>query len=243
VVYRATTVESEFRQGRFEQTVNGTLYLFPLPDGSNAAPTGSPGTQSEGDQGEEQARQNFAQQQAQASAASRVNAAGVSAANSGLAAAAAGAAGSSAAAAAAAAAARGVADTAGRITNPGSIPGLSESARINNYGLPGPLPAPSPAAVNILSSVSSATQNPGAGIASVLPSLPAQPVSSNGANVGVTRSNITEQDIQEAERIQQEAGDEGAITAQQVANNRLINERLSSVFGTPRAPQSISRET
>jgi len=221
VVYRATTVESEFRQGKFEQTVNGTLYLFPLPDGSNAAPTGSQGTQSEGDQGEEQARQNFAQQQSQISQASRVNAAvpGSTDAVSG-------------------AVSRGVADASGRITSPASIPGLSEAARVTGYGLPGPLPAPNPAQVNILTAAGRVTQTPGVGIESVLPSLPAAPPVSNGATIGVQQ-----RDIDEAQRIQDESGDQGAITAQQVANNRLINERLSSVFGTPRAPQTISRET
>ena len=232
VVYRATTVESEFRQGRFEQTVNGTLYLFPLPDGSNAAPIGSQGTQSEGDQGEAQARQNLAQQQT-ANGAGRVNAA-TGAAQLGAAA----AGGTGAGPATAAAATRGVADVGGRITSPATIPGLSESARINGYGLPGPLPAPTQAQVNILNVAGRVTQNPGAGIPNVLPSLPAVPPASNGASVGVAQ-----RDIEEAQRIQNQSGDEGAITAQQVANNRLINERLSSVFGTPRAPQSMSRET
>ena len=223
VVYRATTVESEFRQGRFEQTLNGTLYLFPLPDGSNAAPAAGAGTQSEGNEGEEQARQNFAQQQAQASQANRATATLPNAA---------------AAAGNASAAARGVAAGAASITAPASIPGLSESARVTNYGLPGPLPAPGTAAVNILNTAARVTQAPGVGVASVLPSLPPLPARSNGATVGVAQ-----RDIEEAQRIQREAGDEGAITAQQVANNRLINERLSSVFGTPRAPQSMSRET
>jgi hypothetical protein len=35
-VYQATKVTSEFRQGKFEQTLNGSLYFFPKPDGSNA---------------------------------------------------------------------------------------------------------------------------------------------------------------------------------------------------------------
>lgn len=36
-VYIATSITSEFRQGRFEQTVEGKLYNFTKPDGSNAA--------------------------------------------------------------------------------------------------------------------------------------------------------------------------------------------------------------
>jgi hypothetical protein len=35
-VYVCTKVISEFRQGRFEQTVEGTLYRYPKPDGTNA---------------------------------------------------------------------------------------------------------------------------------------------------------------------------------------------------------------
>ena len=35
-VYQATKVTSEFKQGKFEQTIDGTLYFFPKPDGTNA---------------------------------------------------------------------------------------------------------------------------------------------------------------------------------------------------------------
>jgi hypothetical protein len=38
-VYLATGVTSEFRQGKFEQTINGNLHNFPKPDGSNKALT------------------------------------------------------------------------------------------------------------------------------------------------------------------------------------------------------------
>jgi len=37
-VYQATKVTSEFRQGKFEQTLEGTLYMFPVPSGKNTAP-------------------------------------------------------------------------------------------------------------------------------------------------------------------------------------------------------------
>lgn len=40
-VYQCTKVLSEFRQGRFEQTLTGSIYLFPKPDGSNAKRTPS----------------------------------------------------------------------------------------------------------------------------------------------------------------------------------------------------------
>lgn len=38
-VYLATACTSEFRQGKFEQTVEGGLFLIPKPDGSNKAPS------------------------------------------------------------------------------------------------------------------------------------------------------------------------------------------------------------
>lgn len=38
-VYNAISVLNEFRQGKFEQTVEGTLFNIPKPDGSNKAPT------------------------------------------------------------------------------------------------------------------------------------------------------------------------------------------------------------
>ena len=41
VVYRAKSVQSEFRQGRFEQTIEGTLYSYPVPSGTNKATTAS----------------------------------------------------------------------------------------------------------------------------------------------------------------------------------------------------------
>jgi hypothetical protein len=34
-VYQATRVVSEFRQGKFEQTIEGSLFMFPKPDGTN----------------------------------------------------------------------------------------------------------------------------------------------------------------------------------------------------------------
>ena len=37
-VYTATSVVSEFKQGKFEQTIKGLLYQLPKPDGSNKAP-------------------------------------------------------------------------------------------------------------------------------------------------------------------------------------------------------------
>lgn len=41
VVYRARTVTSEFRQGKFEQIIDGTLYNYPVPSGANKATTAS----------------------------------------------------------------------------------------------------------------------------------------------------------------------------------------------------------
>lgn len=42
-VYQAVKVVNEFRQGKFEQEINGALYFFPKPDGSNAV-TGNANT-------------------------------------------------------------------------------------------------------------------------------------------------------------------------------------------------------
>ena len=38
-VYQATSCTSEFKQGRFEQTISGSLYFFPNDKGTNTAPT------------------------------------------------------------------------------------------------------------------------------------------------------------------------------------------------------------
>lgn len=40
VIYRATKSKSEFRRGRFETVVEGTLYEYPVPDGSAASASG-----------------------------------------------------------------------------------------------------------------------------------------------------------------------------------------------------------
>ena len=46
-VYQATRVISEFRQGKFEQTIEGSLFMFPKPDGTNTvgkSTAANPGT-------------------------------------------------------------------------------------------------------------------------------------------------------------------------------------------------------
>jgi hypothetical protein len=43
VVYQATKVISEFRQGKFEQTIEGSLYPFPIPSGKNTVAANSAG--------------------------------------------------------------------------------------------------------------------------------------------------------------------------------------------------------
>jgi hypothetical protein len=46
-VYQATRVVSEFRQGKFEQTLEGSLFMFPKPDGTNTvgkSTAANPGT-------------------------------------------------------------------------------------------------------------------------------------------------------------------------------------------------------
>lgn len=46
-VFLAKEVVSDFKSGKFEQTVKGTLWLIPKPDGSNKAPTALPPTKSD----------------------------------------------------------------------------------------------------------------------------------------------------------------------------------------------------
>jgi hypothetical protein len=51
-VYHCKKVVSEFRQGRFEQTLHGALYLFPKPDQTNTAnPAAAAATKQDGDAG------------------------------------------------------------------------------------------------------------------------------------------------------------------------------------------------
>lgn len=50
-VYQATRVISEFRQGKFEQTIEGSLFMFPKPDGTNTvgkSTAANPGTAAAG---------------------------------------------------------------------------------------------------------------------------------------------------------------------------------------------------
>lgn len=37
-IYKATQILSEFRGGNFEQTIEGTIYMYPVPNGTNRAP-------------------------------------------------------------------------------------------------------------------------------------------------------------------------------------------------------------
>jgi hypothetical protein len=46
-VYQANRVVSEFRQGRFEQTIEGTMYYFPIPSKTNTVAATAENTQSD----------------------------------------------------------------------------------------------------------------------------------------------------------------------------------------------------
>ena len=51
-VYHCVRVVSEFKAGKFEQTLEGTLFMFPIPSGKNTAATaGNPNGAQNGDQG------------------------------------------------------------------------------------------------------------------------------------------------------------------------------------------------
>lgn len=72
-VYQATKVTSEFRQGRFEQTIEGSIYMFPIPDGKNKAP-GAPTTNSTDENNAETQRLAARAQQTRGSATQGVTA-------------------------------------------------------------------------------------------------------------------------------------------------------------------------
>ena len=86
-VYQATKVVSEFKNGAFEQTINGSLFRFPIPDKSNtanpaaAASTGAEGT---GDGGRD-ANQSAAETARLARNNSRVSSGRTTAANEAIA--------------------------------------------------------------------------------------------------------------------------------------------------------------
>jgi hypothetical protein len=46
-----------------------------------------------------------------------------------------------------------------------------------------------------------------------------------------TQAAVTDTDTQEAAKIQADSGDADAITPQQVANNRALNNTLGRIFG------------
>jgi hypothetical protein len=51
-VYHCVRVVSEFKAGKFEQTLEGALFMFPIPSGKNTAATaGNPNGAQNGDQG------------------------------------------------------------------------------------------------------------------------------------------------------------------------------------------------
>jgi hypothetical protein len=233
-VYRARRVVSEFRSGRFEQVIEGTLYNYPVPDsanqasgaGSAAGSVNAPGvgTQSEGNAGEAEARLNLERINSGRLAATAPQSPAL---GSGL-------------------------STAGFNVNNLGVPaasGLIESARLQNAAGGLGLRVPNPTPQINFGTASGEFVPPALAAADTLQSaLPARSATTNGISVGPTAA-----DLAEAQRIQQESGVEDAITPEQVARNRQLNQTLTGLLPIPRLPnpgvqtqtqgtQQISRE-
>jgi len=207
VVYRTRSVTSEFQQGRFTQTLDGTLYLYPIPEGTNKATTAAyGGNQAVGNTTDDGVRSdpgNAAQQRSPGRATplgtGRVSAADISQFNQ----------------------------------NVNTNLAFNQSATLSQAGTNGPRSAPA-------GLILSPGQSSGEFVAlrptsadTAVPSLPARPVTSNGETVGPTPA-----DLAEAQRIQRESGDPDAITADQVAVNRRLNNSLTGLLGFPRLPNA-----
>lgn len=76
---------------------------------------------------------------------------------------------------------------------------------------------------------------PGQGIAGLSQGIQSTVPTSLGqvANDDNSPRGVTQRDIDEAQRIQDESGDPDAITAEQVASNRRVNDRLAQALGIP----------
>lgn len=227
VVYRARRVTSEFRSGRFETVIEGTLYNYPIPPGTNQATGTNAAVNDNPAQIGETAR--LTPDQAAAVRSSAIPSASIDSVNlgSGL-------------------------STAGFNVDNLGVPGASglvESARLQTYGGTG-LKIPNPAAILNVGAASGQFSPPSiAPFDTLQASLPALPATTNGLSVGPTAD-----DIAEAQRIQQESGSPDAISADQVAANRRLNDSLTGLLPIPRLPnpsvetarittQRISRDT
>lgn len=224
VVYRARRVTSEFRSGRFETVIEGTLYNYPVPpNGTNKATGTTAAVNDTAATIGETARLT----PEQASAATRNSVTPSASLGSGL-------------------------SAAGFNINNLGVPGASslvESARLQTYGGTG-LKIPEPAGILNVGTVSGQFSQPAVAPFDTLQnSLPAAPATTNGLSVGPTAD-----DIAEARRIQQDSGTPDAISADQVASNRRLNESLTGLLPIPRLPnpsvetsritsQRISRDT
>jgi hypothetical protein len=191
VVYRTRSVTSEFRGGKFEQVLNGTLYTYPIPEGTNTAP-GAPAA-AEPDQRLPGANQQDVSPGGLARAALPTSTSLASAQLS------------------SAGAARIGQNTLAGFSNLTGAVSQINAAKFTNYATPSTLLASA--------TQFSPTIKPGEfsslipqGIDNVLPAAPAGPVTSNGAEV-------TEQDLFEAESIARSGGD--ATPDQVAANRRL----------------------
>jgi hypothetical protein len=196
VIYRARKCTSYFNQGRFEQDLEGTLWWFPLPDGSNKAPA---------TQAQVRAVDNAidaAREQAPAAGSNRTTT---------------------------------FADSSG-----GTFNILTSSAANQTGGLGLRLPAD----ITKPSATFSSGQFTFPDTPALVSASPALPPTSDGQDIS-TRA------IEEADRINTEAGTD-QISAEQVVNNRRLNEALSAPFArltnntqqvSAQPPQNIARET
>jgi len=204
VVYRTRSVVSEFAQGRFYQVLDGTLYSYPIPEGTNKATTAAYGGNQAASNAEDSARPDTAgasQQRspgrAPQSGTGRVSAADLNQFNQAV----------------------------------NNNVAFNQSAALAQQGITGarsapgaPILTPGSSSGEFVALLPTAADN-------AVPSLPAGPVTSNGETVGPTAA-----DIAEAQRIQRESGDPEAITAEQVAANRRLNNNLTGLLGFPRLP-------
>ena len=205
VVYRTRSVISEFAQGRFHQVLDGTLYKYPIPEGTNKATTaaygGSTAAGGNTEDNQRAAEPGGAQQRSPGRASQpgtgRVSPQDLSQFNQAV----------STNAAFNASAALAQQGTTGARSAPG-LPRLDPGAASGEF-------------VALVPTVAD----------TAVPALPARPVTSNGETVGPTAA-----DFAEAERIQRESGDPEAITAEQVAANRRLNNNLTGLLGFPRLP-------
>lgn len=185
-IYRCKQVTSRFIQGKFTQDLEGTLYLYPTPQGTNKAADQSQNVNPQLDGSDADAE---------------------------------------------------------RETNPNIAQGIRppsigtdalDAARLGNLGKNSPLTGGNLYDLNQATG-SKTFDALSDQVNDIVPSLPAQPATSDTENIS--------SDQAEATRIQRESGDPNAITAEQVASNRRLNETLTGLLPIPRLPNPGTETT